>query len=384
MNQVASSLAVLSLALNSGLAGTPVPAAPATQSAEAQVRITQVDTSHFPQITVYVSVTDAAGEPLGIDPARISLTENGQTLAAQPVNGQGAVGPLTTLLVIDTSGSMNEGGKLAAAKAAAKTYVDQMRPGDQAGLMTFNTQVALAQPITADRAALAQAIAGLKARNDTAMYDALAQAAKLLQPVPGRKAVIALTDGLDNRSAVKPEAITQLIGPSGLSISTIGLGDPTQLGITNAGLNETVLRSLAGESGGSFGYANDPGSLTSLYERYGRALQSEYVFAYTDASALRDGVTRSLAVGLNGGAGPDAVPPAAATTAYNPGGLVPEVSGASWPLFGLLLAALLALLALPMLAGRGLALARAAAGRRARKSRIRLSDPPPGPRIRMP
>jgi len=36
-----------------------------------QIRITQVDNSKFPNVTVYVSVTNAAGEPVGIDPATI-------------------------------------------------------------------------------------------------------------------------------------------------------------------------------------------------------------------------------------------------------------------------------------------------------------------------
>ncbi len=56
----------------------------------------------------------------------------------QPTNVSGGnravLGPLTTMLVMDISGSMNENGKIDGAKAAAKAYVDQMRPGDQAGL----------------------------------------------------------------------------------------------------------------------------------------------------------------------------------------------------------------------------------------------------------
>ena len=40
----------------------------AAQSDETQVRITQVDNSQFPNVTVYVSATNAAGEPVGIDP----------------------------------------------------------------------------------------------------------------------------------------------------------------------------------------------------------------------------------------------------------------------------------------------------------------------------
>ena len=105
----------------------------AAQGEEPQIRITQVDNSKFPNVTVYVSVTNAAGEPVGVDPSTIQIFEDGQLM--QPVDIQGGgetVGeepiPVTTMLVMDISGSMDKNDKLAAAKEAAKSYVNQMRP----------------------------------------------------------------------------------------------------------------------------------------------------------------------------------------------------------------------------------------------------------------
>jgi VWFA-related protein len=368
MKKIRQSLRLAWAALALLALGLPWPAL-AQDDGEPQVRITQVDESHFPQVTVYVSATDAAGEPLGIAPDRLALAENGTEVTAEHVGGQGEVGPLTTLLVMDVSGSMNEGGKLTAAKAAAKAYVDQMRPGDQAGLLTFNTAITAVQPVTADREALLAAIDGLKAFGDTTMYDALAQAAQTLQDTPGRKAVIALTDGLDNRSTHTADQVLEQIGPGGLSISVIGLGDPSQLGVTNSGLDEAALQSLAERAGGGYGYAADPETLTSLYERYGRALQSEYAITYTSPATLRDGVKRTLTVTLGQAS-------AAVQADYNPGGVLPEVSQpASWPLFGAILAGLLALLLVPVLVGR--ALAWAGGLRSGRKTaRIRLHEQP--------
>src|SRR5574342_43547 len=90
----------------------------ATQTGDTQVRITQVDNSKFPNVTVYVSVTNAAGEPVGVDPATIQIQENGQSMTPVDVRGggQGQADPLTTMLVIDISGSMEKNGKLNAAK----------------------------------------------------------------------------------------------------------------------------------------------------------------------------------------------------------------------------------------------------------------------------
>src|SRR5512140_3765575 len=110
-----------------------------------QIRITQVDNSRFPQVTVYVSVTNASGEPLAVDSRQIELSENGVVMHASEVSSAGEIGPLTTVLVMDVSGSMLQGGKLRSAKTAALAYVEQMRPGDQAGLVTFNTLVKVVQ-----------------------------------------------------------------------------------------------------------------------------------------------------------------------------------------------------------------------------------------------
>jgi Ca-activated chloride channel family protein len=333
---------------------------------EPQVHITQVDTSDFPTVTVYVSVTDSAGEPVGIRPEQLVLHENGVLIMPdQMVSGAGVVESLTTLLVIDVSGSMNTDDKLDTAKTAAHAYVDLMRAGDQVGVMAFNTSVAYVQPITSNLASVKAAIDSLVGVNDTAMYDALVEAADILAPVQGRKAIIVLTDGMDNMSQYGLWDVIAGIGPSGLSISTVGLGNP-QESESYAGLDVSALMSLASEAGGEYAYANDIEGLTRLYERYARALQSEYVITYTSPGSLRDGLNRRLSVTLaDAGAGGQ-------ETAYNPGGLVPEVGEpASWGLFLLALVLLCALLFLPSLIG----LAVKAAGRgRKPKSRIRFKD----------
>lgn len=310
------------------------------------LQITQVDTSQFPKVTVYVSVKDANGEPVAVPRSQLVLTENGQEMRLEEIKGIGdSEEPLTTLLVIDISGSMNAAGKLDAAKEAAQAYVEQTRPNDLTGLLTFNTRIKYEQPITQDRKILLKAIRNLKARDDTALYDALLEGIRILEGLPGRKAIIALTDGMDNSSQSNPKKVVESIGVSGLSISTIGLGDAKYNRGNLAGLDEAALTYLAEHAGGVYGYANDAASLTNLYERYGRSLQSEYALTYTSPSTLRDGVNRSLQVSLKGS-------PAGAVyeDKYNPGGLVPEVAQpASWWLFGGLMVLLLLLLALPLL-----------------------------------
>ena len=324
------------------------PAAVSAQEEEPQIRITQVDNSGFPNVTIYVSVTNAAGEPVGVDPSTIQIYENGELM--QPVDVQGggeAVGeviPVTTMLVMDISGSMDKNDKLAAAKEAAKSYVSQMRSEDQAGLITYDTQVYTIQPITADKAALTSAIDGLETGSDTAMYNALIEAEEALETASGRKAIIVLTDGLDNKSQSTLEDVIAGIGESGLTVSAIGFGDVGTVG--QAGLNEPALRSLAEQAGGIYGYATDSEALKGLYQQQSRVLQSEHRITYVSPSTLRDGINRNLTVALTHAA-------VSTEGQYNPGGVLPEVSTQSWSLFAVILAALLVLLFAPMLLGLG-------------------------------
>ena len=324
------------------------PLQPASAQAEGpQIRITQVDNSKFPQVTLYISVTDANGEPLGVNPSQIRISESGKVMQPTQVSGSGDIGPLTTMLVMDVSGSMNNAGKLLAAKAAAQAYIDQMRPGDQAGLLTFNTKVTYVQPVTSDHASLKNAINSLRGQNDTAMFDALVQANTILQDYSGRKAIIVLTDGLDNQSKKTSKQVIQTIGASGLSISAIGLGNPDNAG-PYFGLDESALKSLAEQAGGVYSYANNQADLSKLYEQLGRALQSEYRITYITHSTLRDGLSRTLTVSLRGTASTKA--------SYNPGGVLPEVaSPVSWTIFLALLAILIVLLFVPGVLNRFLA-----------------------------
>ncbi len=357
----------LSLALLPLLAFASVSNALA-QTTGQQIRITQVDKSRFPQVTVYVSVVNENGEPVGIDPAIIQIIENEQVMQPTEIRGGGTTQtiPVTTMLVMDISGSMEKNGKLDAAKEAAKSYVNQIRPGDQAGLMTYDTKVYYVQPITADTAALTTAIDGLQPGSDTAMYNALVEAEKNLESVSGRKSIIVLSDGLDNKSQSTADDVIAGVSSGGLTISTIGFGDAASR--EQVGLDEAGLQSLAEQTGGLYAYAGDAQSLSAIFQQYGDVLQSEYAITYLSPTSLRDGVNRGLTVALNGSA-------AVTTTArYNPGGLLPEVTAQSWSMFAAILAVLLLLLALPFLANYGMNAYIAAKARAPKKSRVKFDN----------
>lgn len=340
---------VVSILVIAGLlmAFTPM-ASPVEQANDLVINITQVDNSKFPLVTVYVSVVNSKGEPVAVNPNALIIQENGKTIPANNLEGAGEVGPLTTLLVMDISGSMNKGGKLDAAKAVAKEYVQQMRDGDMAGIVLFNTSVRTLQVLKSGKADLLAAIDEISAGGDTAMYDALVSSVEMLNSVSGRKAILVYTDGLDNRSSASLETVISKIGTGGLTISTVGFGDVSKDLGSQESLDEASLKRLAMESGGRYGFAANHDELSALYASYGHTMRSEYALTYQSPYGLRNGLNRSLTVTLDPAYSGGALSGASAT--YNPGGLIPEVPvSGSWSIFFIFLAILGLLAAGPML-----------------------------------
>jgi VWFA-related protein len=331
------------------------------------ITITQIDTSNFPLVTVYISVTDASSKPMSIDPSQLRLFENGTAVTSENIRGKGAVEALTALLVVDTSGSMAIDGKLEGAQNAATQFVDRMRENDLTGLLAFNIKSELVAPISNDPTTIRHAIAELAPSENTAMYDALVEAEDILNTVSGRKAIIALTDGLDNRSQHTLEEVIENITSGGLSISIIGLGNPTIGPDDVSALDQPALEELANRAGGVYSYAEDASALQQLYASLQLSLQSEYAITYTSSVPLRDGVTRSLTVTLASGSTGQSL----AASSYNPGGLIPEVGKAvSWPLFGIILGCLIVLLFIPAI----IQLFHRTAPSKKKNSRIKLLD----------
>lgn len=338
------------------------------------VQVVQVDQSQFPVIDVYVSVTDAAGQPVKtLLPQAFSLEENGQARPLDHVSRAGEQGPVTAVLVIDKSGSMGNVGKMKAAQDAAIAFVRLMRPTDVTGVIAFDTEVTVVQPLTSDQDALVQGIQGIAPKGNTALRDALYAATEMLEPVSGRKAIVVVSDGLDNRSTHTLDDLLTFVGEQGVSVYTIGLGDPARSTDEDAGFDEVALRAIAEGSGGLYLFTPKPDELRGLYELLSVRIQNEYRLRYTSPNALRDGTIRTIAVKIVTEAGPTTV-----QARYNPGGVIPEVAPTQ-PTWHLFLAGLLVLgflLVLPTLVGWG---RRLVAG----KPTPATEPAPPKPRVRL-
>jgi tight adherence protein B len=133
----------------------------------------------------------------------------------------------SAVLVLDTSESMTPA-RLDAAKNAANAYLDSAPQDVMVGLVTFGDPPRTLQAPTADRALLKRQIAGLKAKGDTAMFEAVITASKILGDAAGRSIVL-LTDGENDdreaptfRTPAKAQAAVKGVDVVGVAVGDEG------------------------------------------------------------------------------------------------------------------------------------------------------------------
>jgi Ca-activated chloride channel homolog len=183
--------------------------------------------------------------------------------ALVPVQG-GAV-----VICVDTSGSMRATdvtpSRSEAAAAAVRAFVDGVPDGTRLGIVAFSSGAGVVQPLSDDKDVVRDAIPRIPPPNGgTAIGDALAAAARSLPPT-GRRAIVLVTDGVNNVGG-DPLAAARAIGAAGIEIDTVGIGtsDSGQLipgTAQEATIDEDALRTIAGSARGAYARANDAGSL---------------------------------------------------------------------------------------------------------------------------
>jgi len=170
----------------------------------------------------------APEEPLtaanGVDPKqprRVLGLPSPRVLAAVKDAWRADRKPANVLLVLDTSGSMNDEGRLPNAKQGLQTFLKEVAPQDRVGLTIFNdrvTEVAPITPVRKVRASLRALVARLIADGGTAIYDATAAGVgtvKKLADTSRINAVVLLTDGEDTDSSRTVESVVQELEAQG-------------------------------------------------------------------------------------------------------------------------------------------------------------------------
>jgi Ca-activated chloride channel homolog len=124
--------------------------------------------------------------------------------------------PFNVVMLIDTSGSTRD--QLLMIRQAGRRFLEEMRPQDRIAVIQFNKQVELIQDLTSNRSKIELALGMLKAGGGTSLYDALQLTMdEILDKVDGRKAIIALTDGVDSYGTTTYEQIMPALEKGGAS-----------------------------------------------------------------------------------------------------------------------------------------------------------------------
>jgi VWFA-related protein len=256
--------------------------------ADLNITINEVQVGFFPTITSVVTVTESNGDVVtGLDESNFSVREEGALETIIDVNEiQESGGNVSSSLVLDRSGSMG-GGELADAKEAAKTFVDQLRVGDQASVISFSDGVRVDQPFTSDVEALKSAINGLFDGGGTALYDGIIQGIEEIELEANSPAVLALTDGKENESSNSKQDAIDLANQAGVPVYTIGLG---------SNINADDLQDVADQTGGRFFQAPSSSDLETIYQEISQQLSSRYEVTYLTTNVLLNGMEQEVEV----------------------------------------------------------------------------------------
>lgn len=200
------------------------------------------------------------------------------------------------MMVLDISGSMRavdfQPNRLAAAKSVARQFIEG-RQADRIGLIVFAGESFLQCPLTIDYDVLKELLNQvdfIEERYDgTAIGMALANAVNRLRDSTGKsKVIILLSDGRNNAGELAPETAAEMARTFGIKIYTIGAGKlgqapyPVQIPggsiqyrLVDVEIDESVMKEIAGATGGRYFRATDETHLSAIYDEISQMEKTE-------------------------------------------------------------------------------------------------------------
>ena len=165
------------------------------------------------------------------------ISEAGEIREILSVEPTGA--PFNLVLLLDVSGSVDN--YVNFIRKAARNFVNTVEPRDQVAIVIFSDDIEVISNFTTDKTKLSASLDTFDAGGATALYDALAYAlSDILRPLKGeRTAIVALTDGDDNRSFLPFDSLLGSIQESGALIYPLYVPS-TLIGASAGDFNKTV------------------------------------------------------------------------------------------------------------------------------------------------
>lgn len=238
-------------------------------------------------VMVPFTVLSGKGVPItDLKAAEVSLLVDGKAVSTDMFEANRNA-PVSWTILLDGSGSMALAGKMDAAKAAINALTARRKEGDDFALFVFDSEGHANElvPFTENPAAITRALDVVKPWGKTAFFDALSEmpARSELGRNPSR-AIILLSDGLDNASRVKREDIEKRMEGVAIPIYAFSLreaAEATLASIREEDTNLDLLEELAGATGGRVFVGNRPEQLASAMNGIESILRAQYLIGFS-------------------------------------------------------------------------------------------------------
>jgi Ca-activated chloride channel family protein len=182
------------------------------------------------------------------------------------------------ILAIDISGSMDENDfvardgaslqRLEGVKRVVGRFIEE-REGDRVALIVFGEKAFIQSPFTEDLRTVRELLESTEvgmAGPHTVIGDAIGLAIRTFESSEiEERLLIVLSDGADTGSRMSPVNAAEIAADNGVTIFTIGVGDPKGEG--DRRVDVAALEDIAARAGGRFFFADDEAGLESIYAR---------------------------------------------------------------------------------------------------------------------
>lgn len=197
--------------------------------------------------------------------------------------------PLYVVLLIDYSESMLE--ELPVVKVAAKQFAKALlRPQDRIAVVGFNQKTFWLTGFTNDFEEAAAAVDRIRPAGETHLYDSAIEMLFELQRMPGRHALVVLTDGVDQGSAFKLDHLMYYARYAGVPVYPIVknkmLSRLMRFGIGR--LEARRLAVIARDTGATTFIIQKERELPAVYQRIAAELRQQYQLVFYSAPGASD------------------------------------------------------------------------------------------------
>ena len=255
-------------------------------------------------VLVNTLVTNGRGIPVpGLEPSRFHLFEDGIKQFIKYFGSEDA--PASIGLVLDASGSM--GDKLARLRESAARFIRAANPADEYFLLEFRDHPEVTVPFTSDTDRITRAIDSMEVGGSTALIDAIYLALHEMRRARNpRKAVVVVSDGMDNHSRYSAKETERLAIEAAAPIYAINLWQPQRSGNRYASQRQDpgLLERISVPTGGRTMAVREPKKLAEVAELISSEIRSEYILGYVPISRGRDGKFHHLKVTVDASQGP--------------------------------------------------------------------------------